>query len=210
MNNNRMIWFDIDVFQDALDGALADADKTVKQAIYSTMRKARAHAVTRMSAEIREKWNIKKADLDKKIRVRIGTGTAGHYESFELTIKGTSISLAYFTGTKQYLGNKVINRKAGRQNQRSSKFQGVQAEIIKGHKTKLSGAFLQAASSGHMMVMRRKGKGRYPLQVKASISPASMFSNAQTADRFEEGLLDYIERTFEHELNYRLQRAGLV
>jgi len=209
MPNDRMIWFDIDVFQDALDSVLDSSEKIIGKAIYSTMKRARRHAMTRLSTEIRSKWNISKKELDKRIRVKVSS-RGERYESFEMIIKGASISLAHYTGTKQYAGNKVINKTVGRQNKRTSKFQGVQVELIKGRKVRLSGAFIQAASSGHMMVMRRKGKGRYPLQVKATISPASMFSESTTADRFEEGLLDFIERTFEHELNWRLQQAGLV
>ena len=133
---------------------------------------------------------------------------AGEYESFELTIKGISISLAYF-GAKQYMGNKVISRTVGRANRRTSKFQGMQVEVIKGRRTRLAGAFMQAADSGHMMVMKRKGKGRYPVAIKASISVASMFNDGRIADRFEDGMMDYLERTFEHELAWRLSQAGL-
>jgi hypothetical protein len=37
-----------------------------------------------------------------------------------------------------------------------------------------------------------------------------MFNDWQTADRFSDGLVDYIERTFEHELSWRLSQAGLI
>lgn len=206
---NDLIWFDVDVFQDALDAAIGEAEKAVKQAIYSTMGKVRRHATTRLSSMIREKWNISKADLDRKIVVKAIKG-GSDYASFQMTIKGVSMSLAYFKGTKQYMGNRVVSRKVGRTNKRASRFQGVEVELIKGRKTKLAGAFMQAAGSGHLMVAKRKGKGRYPLTIKAAISPASMFNEAATADRFEEGVLAYLERTFEHELTWRLSQAGLL
>lgn len=205
--DSQLIWFDVDVFKDALDAAIGEAEKAVKLAIRSTMSRTRGHAGSSLSTLIREKWNLKKADLDKKIQIK-ASSRAGEYESFELTIKGISISLAYF-GAKQYMGNKVITRTVGRANRRTSKFQGMQVEVIKGRRTRLAGAFMQAADSGHMMVMKRKGKGRYPVAIKASISVASMFNDGRIADRFEDGLMDYLERTFEHELAWRLSQAGL-
>lgn len=209
MAKNQTIWFDADIFEDALASAVGEMEEVVRKAIYSTMSKARRYARTLLSTEIRKKWNIKKSDLDKKIRVRVGSRGGRHYESFEMTIRGISISLSYF-GAKQYAGSSVITRTKTRENKRRSKFQGVQVEVVKGRKIKLSGAFMQQASSGHMMVMRRKGKGRYPVRIKASISPASMFAEAATADAFEEGLMDFLERTFEHELFWRMQQAGIA
>jgi hypothetical protein len=208
MAREGLIWFDVDVFQDALDSAIGEMEKIVKLAIRSTMSRVRRYAVTHLSSELRAKWNLKKADLDKKIRVRV-SNRGQSYEAFEMTIKGISISLSYF-GAKQYAGNRVITRTVGRQNKRASKFQGVQVEVIKGRKTRLAGAFLQVADNGHIMVMKRKGKGRYPVAIKAAISPASMFNDAITADRFEEAMFSYIERTFEHELSWRLSQAGLI
>lgn len=204
----EVIWFDVDVFKDALDAAIGEAEKAVKLAIRSTMGKVRGHATSKMSSLIRERWAVKKADLDKKIQVKVGS-RGGEYESFEMMIKGVSISLSYF-GAKQFAGNKVITRTVGRANRRISKFQGVQVEVIKGRRTRLDGAFLQAAGSGHMMVMKRRGKGRYPVAIKAAISPASMFDDGRTADRFEESVMVYLERTFEHELAWRLSQAGLA
>lgn len=208
MNNRELIWFDVDVFSDALEGATGSLAKAIEQAVRSTMSKVRSHATTKLSTLIRTKWNVKKADLDKKIVVRVGS-RAGVYESFEMIIKGTSISLAYF-GAKQYMGNRVITRTVWKMNKRTSKFQGVEVQVLKGRRTKLAGAFMQAAASGHMMVMKRKGKGRYPVAIKATISPASMFEDGTTAETFEDDLMAYLERTFEHELAWRLQQAGLV
>lgn len=204
---DELIWFDVDVFKDALDAAIGEAEKAVKRAIRSTMSRTRGHTRTNLSSLIREKWKLEKRDLDKKLQIK-ASSRSGEYESFELTIKGISISLAYF-GAKQYMGNKVITRKVGRANKRVSKFQGVEVQVVKGRKTKLAGAFMQVADSGHIMVMKRKGKGRYPVAIKASISVASMFNDGRIADRFEDGVMDYLERTFEHELAWRLSQAGL-
>lgn len=215
MARDGLIWFDVDVFQDAMDSAVGDAEKAVKAATRSTMGKTRRHARTLLSALIREKWNIKKRDLDKKIRVRVGSRLGDYYESFEMTIRGMSISMAYFAGTRQRSGAVTVSRSgkggyASRRGRRASKKQGVEVEIRKGKKSVLRRSWLHFAPSGHVAVMQRKGKSRYPIQVKAVISPASMFEDAEVADRFEEGLIDFLERTFEHELAWQLQRAGLA
>jgi len=201
------IRFDVDLFEDTLNAAVGEVQQIVKQSIYSTIGKLRKHAVTKLSELVREKWNIKKADLDKKIIVHVGDRGA-RYESFEMTIKGVSISLSYF-GAKQYRGKDVVTRKGTTTRKRSAAVQGVQVEVIKGRRTMLKSAFIQTAANGHVMVLRRKGKSRYPIGMKAVISIASMFGNATTADRFEEDVMAFIERTFDHEMSWRLQQAGL-
>jgi Prophage minor tail protein Z (GPZ) len=212
---DELISFDADIFQDTLDACCDDMEGLIKQAIYSTISKLRKRAKTELSAEIREKgkkrWNIQKKDLDKHLSTRIGErGQA--YDSFELIIKGRSISLSYFAGTKQYMGNRVQTRTKGQVNKRRSKFQGVEVQVLKGKKKdmgrKLSGAFMQASRNGHVMVMRRKGKGRYPLEIKAVISPASMFSDPETYDRFTDQMMVDLEQLFSHELDYRMTKEG--
>lgn len=208
MASDSLITYDVEAFIQAFDGATVEIAKLIQKAIRSTMAKTRRKAVTMLSDLIREKWNIKKKDLDKRIRVRIGD-RGQDYDAFELTIKGTSVSLAYF-GATQYTGNRVQTRTTGRVRKTRSRFQGVQVEVVKGRKTRLAGAFMQAVGSGHIMVARRKGLGRYPLAVKASISPASMFEQEQVQDKFDTELIDYIEKTFAHELDWRLRQAGLA
>ena len=208
MNQEELIWFDVDVFQDAIDSACDEARDIVKKAIYSTMSKARRRAKTMMSGLIREKWNIKKKNLDSKLRIKAGSRDS-HYESFEMTVKGMSLSLSYF-GAKQYTANRVITTKKGWSNKRRSKFQGVEVTVLKGKKTRLTNAFMQSAGSGHMMVLRRTSKARYPIDEKAAISPASMFESHATADKFEEEMMEFIEKTFAHEVEWRMKQAGLA
>ena len=160
MARDELIWFDVDVFQDALDAACDDAREIVKKAIFSTMSKARRHARSRMSGLIREKWNIKKKYLDDKLRIKAGSRDS-YYESFEMTVKGMSLSLSYF-GATQYSGSRKVTRSGSKTMKRRSKFQGVQVSVLRGKRTRLTNAFMQTASSGHTMVLRRKGKGRYP------------------------------------------------
>ena len=207
-SRDELIWFDVDVFADAIDSACDDTRGIIEKAIYSTMAKARRRARTMMSGLIREKWNIQKKHLDGKIRIKAGSRSK-IYESFEMTVKGVSLSLSYF-GAKQYSGRRVISRTVGRTNKYRSKFQGVQVTVLKGKRTRLTNAFIQAAGTGHMMVLRRTSKARYPIEEKAVISPASMFESHETADRFEEDMMEFIEKTFAHEVEWRLQQAWLA
>lgn len=227
MGKDDVIWFDVDAFSEAMDGAVGEMRKIVKAAIYSTVGKVRRHARTQLSTLIREKWNIKKKDLDGRIRVRVGERGDG-YESFEMTIRGMSISMAYFKGTVQIgaalgisagvgqsdLSVSVSRGKGGAfrsiRGKRSADSGGVQVQVIKGRKKILPRAWLHFAPSGHVTVLQRRGKKRTPVRVKAAISPASMFSDATTADRFEEDIISFLERTFEHELSWRMQQAGLA
>jgi len=203
---DELISFDADIFQDTLDDYCDDMEGLIKQAIYSTIGKLRRRVKTKVSADIREKWSIKKKDLDRHLSSRIGErGEA--YAAFELIIKGRSISLSYF-GAKQFAGKRVQTRTSGRVNKRRSKFQGVEVQVLKGKKRKLSGLFMQAASNGHVMVMRRKGKNRMPIEFKAVISPASMFSDPELYDCFTDQMMVDLEQLFNHELDYRLTKEG--
>lgn len=203
----NLIKFDVDAFRDALASATADTEQAVKRAIYSTMAKTRRHAMTLLSTIVREKWNIKKKDLDDRIRVWAGERGRG-YESFEMIIKGKSVSLAHF-GAVQVKGNvKSTTRKSTRM-KRVRGQQGVSVEIIKGQRTQLSRSWFTVVPGFGVAIMRRKGDDRYPITVSAVISPASFLGDAEMADRFTDGIMAYLERTFEHELRWRLSQAGL-
>lgn len=209
-NNERLFDFDAEFFGGALDSQIEEIRVAAHKAIGTSIRKAKAKAVTIISDEIRnnQKWNISKRDLDRRLQIKSGS-RSDYTDHFELIIKGTALSLSYF-GAKQFTGNKVITRKKGWANKRQSKFQGVQVEIKKGKKTRLSQAFMQAASSGHVMVLHRKGKNRYPIGLKKVISPASIFSSEDTEDNFSAQIDEFMAKTFEHELEYQLQKAGLL
>lgn len=205
---NEMIWFDVDVFKDALDAAIGEAEKAVKLAIRSTMGKVRGHATSKMSSLIREKWNIKKKYLDQRILVRVGN-RGGDYESFEMMIKGTSISLAYFGAVERKGTIRTLGVGGSRKMKNRSRAQGVSVEVFRGNKETLPGAWMEYVPSWGLTVRRREGRGRNTARIQKVISPASMFNDAKTADRFEESVMDYLERTFEHELAWRLSQAGL-
>ena len=208
MSANDLISFDVDIFRSALDSASLETEKIVKQAIYSTMSKVRKHAASKFSSLVRETWNIRKTDLDARFNVKAGN-RGDHYDSFEMTIKGKSVSLAHF-GAIQYAGSRKITERKGMTMRRRSKFQGVQVEVLKGRRVQLKGAWLQAIPNWGVVVRQRRNKDRLSAEIKAIISPASMFNDASIADRFEEDVIAFLERTFEHELTYRLTQAGYL
>ena len=126
-----------------------------------------------------------------------------------MVIKGKSISLAYF-GAVQNKGNIKQTRTVGRKMKRTSKSQGVSVEVIKGKRITLSRAWFQVVPGWGVAIRRRKGSARQPASIQAVISAASFLNDDLLADRFEDGILNYIERTFEHELQWRLQQAGML
>lgn len=204
----NLIKFDADVFREALDSVTGDLEKSVKQAIYSTMAKTRKHAVTLLSTIVREKWNIRKGDLDERLRVWVGERGDG-YESFEMTVKGKSVSLAHF-GAIQIKGAVKSTTKVSKRMKRVRGQQGVSVEIIKGQRTQLTHAWFQVVPGFGIAIRRRTGKARDTATIQAVISPASFLKDAEMADRFTDGVMAFLERTFEHELKWRLEQAGLA
>jgi len=204
-DTNHLINFDIDTFNDAFDAYVDDMHGIIRKAIYSTMGRLRRHVKTLLSERIRQKWNIKKKDLDMYIRVNIGA-RGDDYESFEMTIKGSTISLSKF-GAKQTLGNRVQTRRKGYTKKNKSKFQGVEVEVIKGRKIKLKRSWLHVKGS-HIMVLRRQGRARTPIALRVVVSPASIYQNERYHQWFDEQVVNYIEKEFNHQLSYRLQQAN--
>lgn len=207
MSQTDLVSFDVDVFRDALNGATGEMEKIVKQAIFSTMSKVRKHAKSKFSSLVREHWNIRKADLDARFSVKAGD-RGDHYDSFEMLIKGKSVSLAHF-GAIQYAGSRKITERVGRQMKRRSRFQGVSVEVVRGKRVELAGAWLQAIPNWGVVVRQRANKDRDSARIKAVISPASIFNRPGVADAFEEDVIAFLERTFAHELEWRIQQAGL-
>lgn len=204
----KIVSFDVDVFREALDSTIGNANEAVKKAIYSTMSKTRKHAVTSLSTIVREKWNIRKKDLDDRIRVWAGERDRG-YESFEMTVKGKSVSLAHF-GAIERKGNIQQTIKTGRRMKRIRGDQGVSVEVYRGKRFTLASAWFQVVPGWGITVRRRKSNDRDSATIQAVISPASFLNDAELADRFENGVIDFIERTFYHELEWRLSQIGLA
>jgi hypothetical protein len=189
-------------FEKAMKAATDETKGAVKAAIRSTLNKVIKTARSMTSGEIRKIYGVSKKTLDERLAVvtaRAGIAEAG------LTIGGKSVSLSYFNA-KQFAGSTVITRKGATKRKRISKFQGVEVEVIKGKRTRLKNAFMQRFKSGHLGILTRVGKKRYPVRVKSSISIASMFEKAAINDAVIAKVDVELEKQFWHELEYYLSK----
>ena len=165
--------------------ALARIDsKKVQRAAVSALRRVAMSGRTEVSSAIRDVYNIKKRDLDKRISI----SPVNKYNlSATLTVTGRGkmisegkgedtigISLAYF-GAKQIKGTKQMTTVRSHQRtgmlfgrtvktfvipqyqRRIRKGGGVSVKIFTGgQRTIVGGAFLATMKSGHVGVMRRR------------------------------------------------------
>lgn len=191
-------------FQEALDLATTETTGDIKAALRSAMNKVIKSVRTLSSAEIRKRYNVPKNVLDA--RLTLFTARMNNLEA-ELVVGGKSISLSYF-GAKQFDKKRVITRTGTTTRKRSSSFQGTSVEVVKGKRTELKSAFMQRFKSGHIGVMTRQGKARYPVLVKSAISIASMFDRVDINDAIVAKIDADLESTFEHELQFFLDRGS--
>jgi len=192
-------------------------EKPVRKAIVSSLRKVIATGRTVASEEIRNRYNLKKSDLDPRLEVNLGRVND---LVAQITVSGKGMSLSYF-GAQQTVGNKVVTRagKGGglktKTMKRSAKFQGVTVEVEKGKRTQLKSAFLAQMQSGHIGVMHRwnngklmKGKNKTAIGEKGVISIASMAQSANVEPAIIKRVNEAWGTTFPHELERQLGLAS--
>lgn len=182
--------------------------KPVKRAAVSALKKVAKAAVSSVSSEIRTVYNVKKSDLDPRLKIRPARADS---LAAEIEISGKGMSLSFF-GAKQTAQNRTVTR-AGKNmkvktTKRSAAFQGVTVEVEKGKKTQLRSAFMTRMKSGHIGVMRRQGKDRLPIYEKKVISLASMLENAKVAPAVLEKVNERWGVIFPQELKYFLSKQG--
>lgn len=190
---------------DGLKEAMAMFDpKKVERAAANALKKVAQQARTEASSSIRERFNIKKADVDEKIEVKQLNRSE---MTATLLITGRGISLTYF-GAKERRGARVISRKGIKVLKRQPKgAQGVQVKILKNGKvTSLPNAFMATMKSGHIGVFIRKGKGRTPIIEKALVSIPTLFQQKTVMERVEQRINEQWPKVFQQEMNYQLTR----
>jgi len=169
----------ITVKLEGLDTMLALLDpRQYRDAASNAMGKLAAQAKTEASRVIRDKYNIKKSDLDPKINIeRAGSDNLVAV----LRATGRPIDLTYFGAKQLTAQNQVITRKVGRQLKRASKMgQGVTVQILKhGPPTYLPHAFIATMPNGKIGVFTRTGKGK-TIMNKAMVTVATMFGGKDT------------------------------
>ena len=172
--------------------------ENVLKAARKTIQRAAGAGKTIISSQIREKFNIKKADLDRKITV--GLSNIAKAEA-TLSVIGEPISLTHFGPTQISGGVQTFVSKdkgIAQKKIRSSKFKGVSVRIIKKKTTKLRSAFIARGKGGTPMVFRRVGKKRLPIRALKVISYTSILKKKENIDavikRIDEQLVKEWER----------------
>lgn len=181
----------------------------VRRAARATLAEMTKLAKTEASTGIRARFNIKKKDLDPRMRVKLPT-----YSSLtgELTVSGPPIPLIYF-GAKQIsrAGGRVSirnNRGQAKMQKRSKGADGVTYQVEK-TKATLPHAFIAWHKSwGRWEVFQRKGKGRFPLRTFRSITVPSMFEQPRVLDAVRKRIQDAFDGRFFHHLTYFMNKGG--
>lgn len=195
-------------------------EKPVRKAACEALKKVAASATTIVSAGIRERYNVKKSDLDPRIEVKLpqtGDLTA------VMIISGKGMSLSYF-GARQFVVNRVITRGKGGlkvvTRKRSAQFQGTEIEIIKGRRTQLKSGFMASMKSGHIGILRRdpngviKSRQKYAgtkhaekIVEKRVISIATMYKNSNVQPAVLLKVQEQWGKVFPHELEFQLSKS---
>lgn len=182
----------------------------VRRAAIRALKKVSKQAVTVLSSEVRGRYNIKKSDLDPRVKI---TPPKGDDLTATITLSGYDLPLAFFA-PRQFVVNRVITRtKAGLKTvtrKRAAKFQGVEVEVIKGKKTQLKSAFLMNMKVGRSGagVMQRRSKKRLPTREKGVISIAAMAQNSNVEPTILQKVRASWDTVFAQELNYQLNVKG--
>jgi len=139
--------------------------KKVMRGIQFALNRAAGSGKTEISSQIREKWSIKKSDLDKKISLKPAVSS-----NFRATISltGEPINLLYFP-TRQIAGSSAISiKRKGRispeaqiKKGKGRGYSGVTSQIEQKHKTVLPKAFIARARKGGIpLVLIRSSKAK--------------------------------------------------
>ena len=164
---------------------------TLDKAISSALNKTVTTAKKEMSAAVREIYNIKKKDLDPKIKVK--KSTVNSTESV-ITIRSRPIGLIHFNAT----ASKAFDKGQKRYFKTSAKV------LKKSRKKVYKGAFIgKAKDSNSWQVFIRRSNKRLPLIKKSVITPTSMV-NKEGKDDFINVIKRDFEKNFDHEFAYYL------
>lgn len=192
---------------------------TVRRAARAAIDRATKSGKSIASEEIRKDWNVKKSDLDPRIRT-----TPPRIDDLrgEISITGKSMSLSYF-GARQISGATVRSRvgnnlKTGRVTRGMKAAgplpSGVVVQILKGKDTVLlRNAFMAKVKSGkkgasHIGVFRRSTNKRLPIYEKNVISVASMAAKPEVLRRVTDRIIERWQVEFPRQMEYFLSRGA--
>ena len=162
---------------DRLEREFRSKPAVIARVINATARRTAKGIKTEISKGIREKVNLKKADVDDKIVIRT---------------RGSNISVVLMESYRFGL-----NRFGARQTRK-----GVSYRISKqGGRTTIPGAFIVESKGGN--VFRRTGESRLPIQILRGLSPWGAYVQN---DGLDERIRDAGSERFQRELVRRIDR----
>lgn len=156
-------------------------ERATTSAINKTARGVRTDVVT----EIRQDYAIKAKDIRNTL-----TLTKASKRSLSAVVKsvGSPISLAKF------------NIRPGRIQRKGSNNKPIRVQVKKGGGGPLRGAFLAQFSSGHMAVVERKGRARYPIRELYGPPVPKMLKNKGVLDKLNVKAKARMDKNFSHEI----------
>jgi len=200
--------------------ALAVLDpKIVRQAGRASIDRATRSGRTVASEEIRNVWNVKKADLDPRIQIR-----PPRMDDMRgvISISGKGMSLSFFEAKQITASSSITRTKSGLKsksllvgpNKRGKDIvTGVSVKVIKGGFTVLyHNAFMAKVAAGksgsHIGVFHRTTKKRIPIEENNVISIASMADRPEVMTRIVARVQDVWTKEFPRQLQYFLSKAS--
>ncbi|QGQ97062.1 hypothetical protein EHS13_20305 [Paenibacillus psychroresistens] len=165
-------------------------EKEVPAAIQSALNRTIKHVETKVGQVVPKLYNITKKEVIGGTDTRYAS--RGSLNAF-VTVRGKRFTLARFLPGG--LGS-------------SSKIAKVKIKKAAGYK-RVGGdpkVFVQKVT-GNTQVMRREGRGRYPVDVMRTIATAQMVENKDVAPIIQKSANAMLAKRVEHEIERRLRRT---
>lgn len=177
---------------DLITKQLSEIKNGVPKALVGAVNDTTRQTVTQISKAIRERVNIKKADIDKHIKKTHATPAR---MSARITLSESKrLGLKYF-------GAKQDKRKGG----------GVRYQIDKrGGRKLIPGAFIGSARLGEQ-VFKRVGKKRFPIRKLQGISPWGAFVMSGMRRKTQTEAQALLEKNLDRRVNFLLlKQSGAI
>jgi len=173
-----------------------------------------AHALNRtisgvkadVSKEVRERYNIKDADVKNSMRGRVEKAAVeGDHMIASVTVAGKRIALHKF-------GARPAEPYAGGRKKRPQ----VSVMVLKGGRKPVVTAdparkgFVARMKSGHLGIYQREGMKKLPISELTGPAVPQMVANEEVWNRISARARQRFEKNFENDINYELKKIGLI
>lgn len=178
--------------------------KRLLSGISVCLNRATKSGKTEISKQLRDRWNIQKSVIDKKMHV---SGSTSNTLSTTITIIGEPISLIYFNPIEVKGGIKTFAKRnkgsltgLAQKKVRSKNSGGISVEILRGKKTLLAKTFFIMGKGGTPLVVRRTGLGKGKLQARKVITQASMSMQDKVIAPVKERILGQFNKEWDNQV----------